>query len=175
MVADNLPVHIGTVMDDRLKEIFNQCFCLLDLPWKQEEYYYLCQMIATMLTMISCAAKRSSTVDLTTKKTGGIGKAIAYIQNHLHEVITLGELAEVTHVSIPYLNYLFKHSTGYAPIEFFLKTKIQAAAKDLYFSDLPIKDIAITYGIEDPYYFSRLFKKIMGISPLEFRNRNKDR
>ncbi|MDR2376017.1 MAG: helix-turn-helix transcriptional regulator, partial [Treponema sp.] len=65
--------------------------------------------------------------------------------------------------------YLFKHTTGYAPIEFFLRTKIQASARDLYFSNLPVRDIALSYGIEDPYYFSRLFKKIMGISPLKFR------
>ncbi|MDR1108126.1 MAG: AraC family transcriptional regulator, partial [Spirochaetaceae bacterium] len=35
---------------------------------------------------------------------------------------------------------------------------MQAASQDLYFSDLPVKDIAFAYGIEDPYYFSRLFK-----------------
>jgi YesN/AraC family two-component response regulator len=56
-------------------------------------------------------------------------------------------------------------------MEFFLRTKIQATAKDLYFSSLPIRDIALTYGIEDPYYFSRLFKKVMGISPLNFRKK----
>jgi AraC-like DNA-binding protein len=81
---------------------------------------------------------------------------------------------EAVRFSYSHLTYLFKHSTGYAPIEFFLRTKNQAAARDLYFSNLPIKDIALTYGIEDPYYFSRLFKKIMGISPSEYRNRTTD-
>jgi AraC-like DNA-binding protein len=69
------------------------------------------------------------------------------------------------------LTNLFKHATGLAPIEYFLRTKIYAASQDLYFSKLPVQDIAGAYGIEDPYYFSRLFKKIMGLSPKNYRNR----
>jgi AraC-like DNA-binding protein len=47
---------------------------------------------------------------------------------------------------------------------------MQAASRDLYFSELPVKDIAYSYGIEDPYYFSRIFKKIMGVSPQQYRS-----
>jgi AraC-like DNA-binding protein len=51
---------------------------------------------------------------------------------------------------------------------------MHAAAKDLYFSRLPVKDIAMSYGIEDAFYFSRLFKKIIGLTPKEYRNKSKD-
>jgi AraC-like DNA-binding protein len=173
MVSPFLPVPIGDVLGDLIKELFNQCFCLLQLPYQKEEYLYLCQLAATMLAIIPCAAKQSN-VQLSMNGSEGIEKAIAYMQSHLHEEISGHKLAEASRFSYSHLTYLFKHSTGYAPIEFFLRTKIQAAAKDLYFSNLPIKDIAFTYGIEDPYYFSRLFKKIMGISPSEYRNRTLD-
>jgi AraC-like DNA-binding protein len=173
MVSRFLPVSIGDVLGDRIKEIFNQCFCLLQLPYQKEEYLYLCQLAAAMLAIIPCAAKQSN-VQLSMNGSEGIEKAIAYMQNHLHEEINGSNLAEASRFSYSHLTYLFKHSTGYAPIEFFLRTKIQAAARDLYFSNLPIQDIALTYGIEDPYYFSRLFKKIMGISPSEYRNRTLD-
>jgi AraC-like DNA-binding protein len=63
---------------------------------------------------------------------------------------------------------------GYAPMQFFLRTKVQAAAKELYYTTTPIKDIAASYGIDDPYYFSRLFKSIMGISPKQFRNKKNE-
>ncbi|MDR0449883.1 MAG: helix-turn-helix transcriptional regulator, partial [Treponema sp.] len=63
--------------------------------------------------------------------------------------------------------------TGYAPMEYFLRLKIQAAARDIFFSDSLIQDIAAIYGIEDPYYFSRLFKRIMGVSPRQYRNYNR--
>jgi AraC-like DNA-binding protein len=92
------------------------------------------------------------------------------MQAHLHEEVTLVDLANAAHFSPSHLYRLFKSSTGYAPIDFFLRTKIHAAAQDIYFSTLPVKDIATSYGIEDPYYFSRLFKKIIGISPKNLRN-----
>jgi AraC-like DNA-binding protein len=59
-------------------------------------------------------------------------------------------------------------------VEYFQRIKVQAAARDVIFSDASIQDIAAIYGIEDPYYFSRLFKKIMGVPPREYR-KNKDR
>jgi transcriptional regulator GlxA family with amidase domain len=99
-----------------------------------------------------------------------IQKAVVYMQTHLHEEITLAGLANITRFSTSHLYRLFKSSTCYAPIDFFLRIKIHAAAQDIYFSTLPIKDIAISYGIEDPYYFSRLFKKIIGISPKTYRH-----
>jgi AraC-like DNA-binding protein len=68
------------------------------------------------------------------------------------------------------LHNLFHRSTGFAPIEYFLQAKMLAASRDLYFSELPINDIAYSYGIEDPYYFSRIVKKIMGVSPQQYRS-----
>jgi AraC-like DNA-binding protein len=172
MVQEKLPLHIDELLGDKLKELFHQCFCILQLPYQQEEFLYLCHLVATMLALVSCATKQSN-IELTLNGAQGIEKTIAYMQAHLHETVTLGELAEAAHFSASHLYLLFKHSTGYAPVDFYLRTKIQSAAKDLYFSNLPIRDIAASYGIEDPYYFSRLFKKVMGMSPLYYRNKNK--
>jgi AraC-like DNA-binding protein len=169
-VSPFLPISIGDVIGDRIKDIFNQCFCLLQLPYQKEEYAYLCQMTAAMLSLIPCTVKQSN-IGLTFDGYEGIERAIIFMKNNLHKKITGAELADQARFSYSRLSYLFKHSTGYAPIEFFLRTKIQAAARDIYFSSLPIRDIALTYGIEDPYYFSRLFKKMMGISPQKFRNK----
>jgi AraC-like DNA-binding protein len=172
MVSARLPLHIDDIIGDRLKELFNQCFCILQLPYHEEEFLYLCQLVATMLALVSCSTR--SIIQLSLSGGQGIEKAVGYMQAHLREEVTLGELAKAARFSTSHLYYLFKHSTGYAPIEFFLKTKIQAAARDLYFSSLTVKDIAMSYGIEDPYYFSRLFKKIMGMSPQNYRNKSKD-
>jgi AraC-like DNA-binding protein len=163
-----LPVSAGDIPGDRIRDIFNQCFCLLQLPYRKEEYFYLCQLVVTMLSIIPCLFRNSS-LGLGLGSSESIERAVTFMQTHLHKKITSHELAAYTNLSYSRLSYIFKQSTGYAPIEFFLRTKIQAVARDLYFSNLPIRDIALDYGIEDPYYFSRLFKKIMGKSPDKFR------
>ncbi|MDR3336450.1 MAG: AraC family transcriptional regulator [Treponema sp.] len=172
MIDPLWPVPIGDVMGDKLKELFHQCFCVLQMPYCLEEYLYLCQLVTTMLSLILCAAKQSS-VQLTLNGTEGIERVITYMQSHLHEEISGAQLAAAARFSYSHLSSLFKKSTGYAPKEYFLHTKIQASARDLYFSSLSVKDIALSYGIEDAYYFSRLFKKIMGLSPSEYRTIDK--
>jgi AraC-like DNA-binding protein len=173
-VSPYLPISAGDIPGDRIRDIFNQCFCLLQLPYRKEEYFYLCQLVTTMLSIIPCLFRNSSP-GLGLDSSESIERAVTFMQTHLHKRISGPELAAYTNLSYSRLSYIFKHSTGYAPVEFFLRTKIQAAARDLYFSKLPIRDIALDYGIEDPYYFSRLFKKIMGKSPDKFRKAADDR
>ena len=46
---------------------------------------------------------------------------------------------------------------------------MQEAARELYFTRKSIKEIGLMYGIPDPYYFSRQFKRVMGVSPVAYR------
>jgi AraC-like DNA-binding protein len=168
-LSPRLPIDVSEVMGEKIKETFRQCFVLLKSPWQIEEYFYVSQLIGTVTAMIPCIGKASDP-QIALHRTSGIGKAIAYIAEHLNENITLKNLCETSRLSSSQLHNLFHRATGFAPIEYFLRAKMQAASRDLYFSELPIKDIAISYGIEDPYYFSRIFKKTMGISPQQYRS-----
>jgi YesN/AraC family two-component response regulator len=56
-----------------------------------------------------------------------------------------------------------------SPIDYFIKLKIHYACQLLSQSDMKIKEIADKTGYDDPYYFSRLFKQVMGKSPKEYR------
>jgi AraC-like DNA-binding protein len=172
MISPYMPLHITDVLGERIRNIFDQCFTLLKTPYQAEEYFYVCQTIATVLALIPCEGKQSMT-QFTANGNQGVNKAIAFMQDHIHDLITLEQLSTVSALSSSHLNYLFKKSTRHAPIDYFLRIKIQAACRDLAFSDLPNKDIAALYGIEDPYYFSRLFKKITGFSPQQYRIRTK--
>ena len=95
--------------------------------------------------------------------------AIDYMQNNLGNTLTLKNVASHVNLSVSHFVALFHRRTGFAPIEYFNHLKIQQACQYLQFTDESIASISSTLGIEDPYYFSRLFKKLMGRSPLHYR------
>jgi len=97
--------------------------------------------------------------------------SIEYMQNHLHMPLTLEELASSINLSVSHYSSIFRKKTGYSPVVYFNHLKIQHACQYLQFTTLRINEIATKLGIEDPYYFSRMFTKIMGLSPIEYRNR----
>ena len=96
-----------------------------------------------------------------------------YVKNNLGIAFKLEELALHTNLSISQFSSLFKSRTGYSPIEYVNHLKIQKACQQLLLTEYPVKQISFNLGIEDPYYFSRLFSKVMGISPGNYRRKNK--
>lgn len=63
----------------------------------------------------------------------------------------------------------FKASTGHSPLAYFNLLKIQEACRLLDHTSMKLNQVCYKLRIDDPYYFSRLFKKIMGMSPRAYR------
>lgn len=99
--------------------------------------------------------------------------AIEYMLKNLHRPLQIQELASNAHISVSYFSTLFKKKTGYPPLEYFNHIKIQKACQYLQFSKLHVKEIAYKVGIDDQFYFSRLFTNMMGISPAEYRQKKR--
>lgn len=100
-----------------------------------------------------------------------IDLSIEFMQQNIHQVLSLKALAAEAHISPSHYAALFKKKTGYPPLEYFNHIKVQKACQYLHFTNLQIKEIAYSLGINDPYYFSRFFSNLMGMSPMEYRNR----
>jgi AraC-like DNA-binding protein len=100
---------------------------------------------------------------------GLINDTIHYMRLHLHERLNVGNLAALNNMSASHFSNLFRKSTGMPPIDYFIHLKMQKACQLLYSPTLKIKEIAYTIGYDDPYYFSRIFKKLMGLSPEQYR------
>lgn len=98
-----------------------------------------------------------------------INQTIHYMKSNLDKKICMEDLVGLHHRSVSYFSKLFRQSTGMAPIDYFIHLKMQHACHLLNTTDLRIKQIAAILGYEDPYYFSRLFKKNNNNSPEEFR------
>jgi AraC-like DNA-binding protein len=98
-----------------------------------------------------------------------INQTILYMRNELKSKMSVEEMAAINHLSASHFSSLFRKATGMPPLEYFIHLKLQKACLMLYTSDIRIKAIAGTLGYDDPYYFSRLFKKYMNVAPEKYR------
>lgn len=92
------------------------------------------------------------------------------MRNNLHQDLNLDTLAHYSQLSKFHFAKKFKELTDTSPIQHFINMKIQHACFQLDNSQETIKHIAETLGYNDPYYFSRLFKKMVGMSPKQYRD-----
>lgn len=93
----------------------------------------------------------------------------AYIDAHYMEKISLTDLAQTFFVDKSYLCKIFKEAYGITVNNYLVSRKITEAKRLLRFSDKTVEEIGILLGIGEPAYFSRVFKKIEGVSPREYR------
>lgn len=96
-------------------------------------------------------------------------KALEYIHSHIHEEIVVEELAQLERMSATAFRMAFKQHTGTAPNDYIIAQKLSAACRLLAQTDSSVSEVAMEVGYHDPYYFSRVFKKKMGIAPLRYR------
>ena len=92
------------------------------------------------------------------------------MRNNLHQELSLDTLAHYSELSKFHFSKKFKELTDTSPIQHFINMKIQRACFDLDNSTNTIKEISESLGYGDPYYFSRLFKKSVGMSPKQYRD-----
>ena len=94
-----------------------------------------------------------------------------YIDLHFSEKLTLDSLAEAFYINKYYLTRVFREQFGITVNSYILQVRITRAKQLLRFSDLSIEKISQECGMNDANYFARMFKKIEGISPGEYRKR----
>lgn len=92
------------------------------------------------------------------------------MRRNMDRPLDLDTLAAESNLSKYHFVRRFKMLTGHTPIQHFIHLKMQYACYLLDTLDAPLKTIASSVGYDDPYYFSRLFKQCIGMSPQYYRN-----
>jgi AraC-like DNA-binding protein len=161
-----LPLPVGTYAE--MVEGFDKCYGLLsDKPYSLPVQVLVSRTIGQLLGTIGMRARGSAS---DRKREQDLERAVRYMNERLTGSVKLSDVASHTGLSKQHLIYLFNQETGMPPIEYFLRLKMQKAGQLLSLTGMTVKEIAAYVGNSDPYYFSRLFKKIMGMSPSEYRN-----
>lgn len=102
-----------------------------------------------------------------------VQKVIVMIESDLSSDLALSEIASTLNINASYLSTVFKKETGKTITSYVNEKRVELAQELLKTTNLQIQTIAQYCGIFDVHYFTRLFKKITGISPKEYRNENK--
>ena len=102
-------------------------------------------------------------------KMEGIRDALEYIHQHYTEELFVSELAQKLGMERRRFSHLFERMTGLTPIQYLTEYRIGQAKELLRASSSPIVKIAEQVGYPDSFYFSRVFKKRVGMSPSNYR------
>lgn len=100
-----------------------------------------------------------------------ITRAKKFIEEHQDEELSLGRVAKAVNTSTFYFCKLFKRATGLHFTEYVSRSRIEKAKNLLLNPNLRISEIAYAVGFQSLTHFNRVFKKVMGESPTEYRNR----
>ena len=98
-----------------------------------------------------------------------IKEVVSYIDFHYAEDLNLSFFAEMFHISRNYLSGLYKKETGMTLTDYIHQVRSRRAITLINSSSLSITTIAVSCGYNDINYFTRMFKKIYGVSPTQYR------
>ncbi|SCW65928.1 iron complex transport system substrate-binding protein [Paenibacillus tianmuensis] len=127
----------------------------------------LFEFIYELFSQLQNSKDRGSPSDL-------VAYALRYIHEHYTEAVTMDQLADLLGCSSSYMYRLFKAETGKSPNDYIIGIRMEQARQYLLTTQLNLREIARSVGYSDVYYFSRLFKKQFGVSPLQSRKRESE-
>jgi len=152
--------------NNRLMFLFELLFRVLERNYTLGNFIYISQVLSMILSEVYFREK----IDETSTQNKYITAIIRYMYKHIKEDLALEDIVRDFELSKSYINVIFKKYTRHAPIEFFIGLKMQEACKLLKSTGMYVKEVSAELGYDDPYYFSRIFKKFVGVSPKTYKN-----
>ncbi|AUP80610.1 AraC family transcriptional regulator [Flavivirga eckloniae] len=151
---------------DRI-ELFEEIYFNLDAGYSDQNMEYSSILLMHLLGSFKYLSQFQKIKEI--KQQDVVSKAIVFIKSNLHKKLSLSEIADYCSISVSHLCLLFKKKTAYSPIEYLIFMRMQKACSLLEFSNLKINIIANNVGYDDAFYFSRIFKTVIGKSPSQYR------
>lgn len=152
-------------------ELFEEIFINLERGYSKEAIEYVNLSLGRLLATFTHLSQYR-VIDYQSMM-DPVGKSINFMLENVNRRIYLEELARVSGVSVSQLSRLFVQNTGHSPIDYSVNLKIQRACRLLDNTALTIAEIAREMGFSDQFYFSRIFHKVMNLSPARYRNKLK--
>jgi AraC family transcriptional regulator of arabinose operon len=166
---ENVEIPVFSAYDERRFREFELMLKILENSFESRDLEIVNLMLQNFLSHLIYARE----INPSLMELDKITKSITFMKKNIAENYSLQDLAAEQCLSVTHYSRLFRAKTGRSPNQYFSELKIQKSCQYLYFSDLNIKEICAEVGFSDQYYFSRLFKKVMGIAPAIYKNQHK--
>ena len=169
------PLEVSPGADSRIRDrtsLFEEIFSTLSSSFAIESIRYAMASFQHYLATLRYIRQYRNAAD-NPDNTGIADAVIRYFGENTERRLTLAEIAEYSGLSPSRLSVVFKERTGHSPLAYFNLMKIRRACELLDTSSMKLNQISFKLGIDDQFYFSRLFSRIMGMSPKAYRNQNK--
>lgn len=143
---------------------------IYELQLKRPKFIELSIAYFLQLLAVISRIKDENKIQKNNPKYEVIQRAIEHIHQHYNQEWSIQEFAKLSNLSEYYFIHLFKELTGMPPIQYLTNVRIDKAKELLLNSSLSISEIGAIVGYNNPLYFSRMFKKVTGVSPTFYRS-----
>ncbi len=158
------PVFVPTSPCDEIGD------CLLEIFYNHEkEYECMGQVYRLFQLLIDSSSHKPEDVAKPEPMLQYVQTVMDYIANKYSEPIRIKEIADACGLERSYLSKVFKYGTGQTPQEYLLQFRMNKAKQLLKNTDLSVQHVSYSVGYNDPFSFSKLFKREMGMSPTQWR------
>lgn len=165
-ILSNHPSVLNIGFHDHLLDLFSQ---IIDLVYdKKPGFQYICsglliQLLGNVLYVLKNQGFDGKEVE------NKIRHARFQLQEQYNEPVDMEKLANQCNMGYSHFRKMFKKYTGVSPLQYHNKFRLQKAKDLLVDSDKSVKKVALEVGFHSEHYFTRLFKKKMGVTPTELR------
>lgn len=150
-------------------ELFEAMFSVLVTDYTLEKLNYTNSLLMHYLSSFLYCNLYSDVIQNPHYIVGIVNRVTHYMNENIERNLTIRQLAEYAGYSDSYFYRRFTNETGYPPIDYFIRMKINKASVYLIKTRMTAAQISDKLGFSNPNYFSRTFKKVVGITVTEFR------
>lgn len=164
-----VPVAVDAASQQEAVRLFRDCLQTLEQGYSMATLIYAAQAARHILSLLLFRNQAMRSERMEEGRNEQMEKVVELMRERISEKISLSEFAGLAGLSVSHFSELFREYTGQSPMAYYTQLKIRHACRQLDLSSKSIKLIAIESGYADPYYFSRVFKNLMGLPPERYR------
>lgn len=150
-------------------ELFEEMLQVLERGYAMDNLQYACTVLHHFLGSMKYQSAYREAGGVLESENAIVDEARRYMKDSVGMHLQLKDIAGYVGCPPSVLSHTFTEVTGSSPMSYFNELKVQYACRLLDFTDLKVNQICHKVGVNDCYYFSRMFRKTMGMSPTEYR------